>query len=177
MGLLLGNEPDPLDEGVSVFEGAVDKIQAAVENAFKGPTFQSALDGLTELMSSIVSTDILSGQPVAAILKLVKAFAIIIIDLVQEVLDALMDVFRYAVQSINQIFNADVDNPAIQLIYEAITLGDTVTWAQLCTMAVAIPHTIIWKLITGHAPYGEDAHKTLDEHDGGCNPWAPAVLV
>lgn len=166
MGLILGNDqPDPFDKGIEVFERAIDKFEAAIESVFSGPVFQEALDGLSDFMSSIVSADILNGQPVAAILKLVKAFAIIVLDLIQAALDALLDIFRFAVQSINELFNAEVDIPAIQLIYEAITLGDTVTWGQLCSMVIAIPHTIIWKLITGSAPYGDDAGRPLDDHD------------
>lgn len=143
-------------------------IETAIQDAFSSTEFQSAWDSMVSLVESMVSLDVFNGTLVAELLQVFKSFAKVILDLVHTVLDSFLDMFRFAAQSLHQVFNAAVDNPAIQLLYEMVTQGDTLTWSSLCALVIAIPHTILYKLITGQAPYSSpsDDKSQSSSHDG-----------
>ena len=170
------DEPDPLEAGVLVLETAISKIKNSIASVFSGPDFQAALHALSSFAESVTSPAILSGEPIAALLRLFKAFALIVLDLLHSVLESLIDVFQFAAQSVAHLFDAPVDNPAIQLIYYAVTGGDTLSWGGLCAFVIAIPHTILCKLINGVAPYGQsvEGEGLGDAHDGENTPTAVA---
>ncbi|RSH85330.1 hypothetical protein EHS25_004726 [Saitozyma podzolica] len=162
------DEPEPLDAGVVAFGNALTRIKTNFTSVLMGPDFKAALDALVSFAESIVSPAILSGEPIAALLRLFKSFALIVLDLMHTVLDGLLEVFRFAAVALDQIFNAAVDNPAIQAIYWAVTGGDTLSWESLCAFVMAIPHTILYKIIMGKAPYPSSATGGMglgDEND------------
>ena len=116
----------------------------------------------------MTSPEILSGAPIAPLLKLFKAFALIVLDLLHAILDSVIEMFWFTAQAMGQIFNATVDNPVIQLIYWTVTGGDTLSWGSLCAFVIAIPHTILCKIITNVAPYGPsvEGEGLMSLHDG-----------
>jgi hypothetical protein len=100
MGLIMGGELEPLDEGVCPFEKQMDSLKTSFEKIFSGPDFQAALDAMLSLAESIVSSGVFDGEPVAAFLKVIKVFAIFITDLVQAALDVLLEIFRLVTQMV-----------------------------------------------------------------------------
>jgi hypothetical protein len=168
----MGNELEPLDERVRPFEKQMDNLKTSLEKIFSDPDFQAALDAMLSLAESIVSPGVFDGESVATSLKVIKVLAIIVIDLVRAAPDVLLEIFRLGAQMVGQIFAADVDNSAIQLIYGILTDGDTCSWAQRCALVVAIPHKSIYRLITGKPPYGKRTH---DAHDGKPVLYLPLV--
>jgi hypothetical protein len=146
----------------------MSKIKDNVISVITGPDFTSASNALVSFVEGMTSPEILSAAPIASLLKLFKAFAVIVLDLLHTVLDGVIEIFQFTAQAISQIFNAPVDNPAIKLIYWTITGGDTLSWGSLCAFVIAIPHTILCKIITGVAPYGpsEEVEGFMSAHDG-----------
>jgi hypothetical protein len=52
MGLIMGGELEPLDEGVCPFEKQMDSLKTSFEKIFSGPDFQAALDAMLSLAES-----------------------------------------------------------------------------------------------------------------------------
>lgn len=98
-----------------------------------------------------------------ALLEIVKAVAIISLDALKVILDALLDLIEALLVGFKDMMNAPWDIPFISDLYGVITEGRQMSFLSFTCLLIAIPATIISKAEFDTPPFSaQGASSTLD---------------
>ena len=136
--------------GVTMTEGLIDTIQAFITNPTR-----------PELA-------------LAAILNLVKELGIQALDITEDLIMAIIDGIVAAIHLFKQVLNAEIRIPLISALFELIGAGN-LSIINVMTILVAIPTTVVSKLMFGEHPFaGLDVPQLAEPKD---KPAETAALV
>lgn len=118
------------------------------------------LASVKELVEILTDPQAARTTGLATLLGDLQNLLVNIVQLGQDASDALFGLVEGVVSLIQAALNASIDIPLISDFYKWIT-GDSLTILDLFSLIVAIPVTIIYKVITGHAPYSSSEAETF----------------
>lgn len=78
------------------------------------------------------------------------------LDLVKDIVQILFDIAEEIIQDIPAILKVTVDIPFFSALYKLINSGQELTSLDFMCLILAIPTTIVYKLIEGHAPFPQN---------------------
>lgn len=116
--------------------------------------FSEALDYISNLGTS---PDQIFRQLLAALMSVVEGVIQAIISGVQVVIDALFLLVQALVQTIKGVLNAEWNIPFVSQLYSLISGGKPLTTLDLISLILAVPGTILYKILQNAAPFPDDA--------------------
>lgn len=87
--------------------------------------------------------------------KLLGILAVLAVETVQTILDAVFDVLEYAAGGIVSALEETIEIPVLSRLYKTFSGGAELSFLDLGCLVAAIPATIVYKLGNGHAPFPE----------------------
>jgi hypothetical protein len=98
-----------------------------------------------------------------------------ILDLIEAVFDALIDLAGMALTGFQDVMNKTIDIPVISWLYKKVSGGDPLSLLDLTCLIAAVPTTIVYKLTFGlpdaKAPFSQsDAEATENQYNNNF-PW------
>jgi hypothetical protein len=124
---------------------------------------QQQVDCLQKSTAQLQSVlQVKTGDPIKlfdlAVVELIDAASVVIrfvLDVIEDIAVALLDLVGAAITALQDTLNADLDIPIISWLYKnVITDGDDLTILDLLCLIIAIPATILYKvLFGGSAPF------------------------
>ena len=139
------DDPSAMFVALSTAEGqdpnALVSLTAGLQGHMAGPA------GLDKFVQTSVST----------ILQLIEQAVQAILDGAQAVADALFNIIQWAVKQTNDFLTAPLEIPLLTNLYTTVVNpGQPLTIAGLSSIIVAVPATVIYKLVAGSAPFPTD---------------------
>ena len=120
--------------------------------------FEAAVATLNTLLVDVSSRSIFDAKTIADFIRAVKALALLGLDVLQDLINAIVKLFTYMASNIVQVFSTSVDIVGISSLYEYI-MDEDCTVAGMCSLVVAVPFTILYKAITGETPFEDSTPK------------------
>jgi hypothetical protein len=142
----------PSDAGINTFQSRLEDIVTNLLSQSTQDDVEPATVALSTLLDDVSSRSIFDTRTIADLIDAVKALAILSLDILQDLVNAILELFKFMALSIVQVFSTPVDIVGIRSLSEYLMDKDC-TVAGMCSLAVAVPFTIIYKLITGQAPF------------------------
>jgi outer membrane protein assembly factor BamB len=151
VALLGASATSPID---TIAEAMVTFVEEIGDDAVKvaedlGQTIE---DAAKELMQVLLGSGGARGQDLKNLLEALEALVNNLIALAQAATDAFFTLLRLVLDAIVDMLDAPIDIPFISWLYSKIT-GDQLTILDLLALIVAIPVTVMYKAITGQAPF------------------------
>ncbi|KAI9872005.1 MAG: hypothetical protein M1830_002164 [Pleopsidium flavum] len=75
------------------------------------------------------------------------------LDLLQGLVNALMELFKFVAKCINGFFQQSIHFPGLTQIYELLMDGDECPIGRVSSSVLAVPFILLYKAITGEAPF------------------------
>lgn len=136
--------------------GAFDVLFQRMKTLATTVENSKAFADAAECMKNLGGTpDQIFRQLLAAIIRLTQGVIKVALSGVQTVLDALLDLIALAVRSVKDILNEAWNIPFVSEFYRSITNSE-LTLLDLFCLIMAIPSTILFKLIKGAAPFPDE---------------------
>ena len=142
-------EPSTLNDIVGLIEQKIGRDGEKVTGAI-----DQALGDVSHLFTD-ANPD--PSYLIGAVFELVKAAAIISLDAVSVVLDAVLDLMEAALKGLRQSVNASFDIPFVSDLYSTYTDGSEMTFLNVMALLLAIPMTIVSKAEFGVPPFESGA--------------------
>lgn len=103
------------------------------------------------------SPDQIFSQLLAGLLSVVEGILQAMIAGVKAVLDALFGLVQSLLAAFQALLNEEWDIPFLSQFYSSITRGAKLSTVDLMALVVAVPTTILYKVIYAHAPFPDAA--------------------
>jgi hypothetical protein len=142
----------PSDAGIDAFQSSLGDVVANLLSQSTQDDFEAAIAALSTLLDDVSSRSIFDTKTITDLIHAVKALAILSLDVLQDLVNAIVDLFTFMTLNIVQVFSTSVDIVGISSLYEYI-MDEDCTVAGMCSLAVAVPFTILYKTITGETPF------------------------
>ncbi|MBK8256444.1 MAG: hypothetical protein IPK82_27720 [Polyangiaceae bacterium] len=136
------------------FDVLVQLIKTLVDAVENNEAFDQALTLMQNLGGSL---DQIFVQIVQALLRVVQGLAKVMLAGVQAVVDAVLQLVQSFLNGIIALLNDKWDIPFVTTFYSWITGGSDLTLLDLLSLVVAIPSTILFKILKGAAPFPDQA--------------------
>ena len=136
------------------FDNVLQLIQQLVDSVESNPAFQQALNYMTNLGAS---PDQIFVQLLSALLRVIQGLAQAMIAGVQVVVDAVLQLVQAFLTGIKSLLNEEWKIPFVSDFYSWLTDGSSLTLLDLLSLIVAIPATVLYKVMYGKAPFPDDA--------------------
>ena len=91
----------------------------------------------------------------------IKDIVVFLLQGVKEIIGVMLDVLEDAVKSLQSVLNASIDIPVISYIYKLL-MHDDLSILDLLCLILAVPVTILYKVIFGSAPFSDDSVNQLN---------------
>jgi|GEM_PF-2335066 len=135
----------------------VDQLQKLVEN-FQFNDGKEAFNEAIAYFSNIKDNPDKALELIfAGIIKVAESIALFAIDFGKGVILSILDIITYIIEAFKEIINEEWHIPIVSDIYKFITGKDlSIKPLDLLSYSIAIPSTIIYKIIKGEAPFPDD---------------------
>jgi hypothetical protein len=132
----------------------MEQLQQYVVNTEATQAFSQASDYFQSMTGSPdqIFTNLLSG-----LLRVAQGVLQAIISGVQALIDGLFQLIQSLLAGMQSLLNAKWNIPFVSALYSWITDGAELTTIDLFALVMAIPTTILYKVIEGVAPFPDDA--------------------
>ena len=131
-------------------------------------------EGLIDTIQAFITNPTRPELALAAILNLVKELGIQALDITEDLIMAIIDGIVAAIHLLKQVLNAEIRIPLISALLELIGAGN-LSIINVMTILVAIPTTVVSKLMFGEHPFaGLDVPQLAEPKD---KPAETAALV
>jgi hypothetical protein len=130
------------------------EIQAWTTSVQEDPAFAAALGYMQNLGGS---PDQIFSQLLSALLRVVQGLANAMLAGVQAIVDGLLRLVQSFLSALQQEFTAEWNIPFVTQFYAWLTNGSALSLADLSSLILAIPSTIIYKAMYGAAPFPDQA--------------------
>ncbi|MBV8831725.1 MAG: hypothetical protein JO108_21145, partial [Acidobacteriaceae bacterium] len=104
------------------------------------------------------------------VLLAIKSLALSLLQGAKDIILVMLGLLEEAVTGLQSVLNASIDIPVISYIYNLIT-GDNLSILDLLCLILAVPVTILYKVIFESAPFSSDSANQLN---GLTWPWLTA---
>jgi hypothetical protein len=95
-------------------------------------------------------------DPVDAVKKTLALCSVVLLKTAKNVLAAILDLVQAILQAVLEGVDSPIDIPVITWLYEKVTGDKGMSVLDLFCLICAIPSTVIYKLISGKAPFPDD---------------------
>lgn len=130
----------------------MDVIVEFTENISNSEAFAQAGDYFEKAFKNI---DGFFTNTFAALLKVVEGLVSLTLEGLGAVLKAVFDAVKTLLDCLKAVFNKEIRVPFFSELYQFMT-GDTLTLMNLASFVMAVPVTIIYKIIGGKAPFDNE---------------------
>lgn len=127
-------------------------IQALASTVSSSPAFAEAADYMTNLGGSL---DNIFSQLLSALLRVVQGVIKAVLSGVQTVIDSVLQICGSIVSGLRDLLQSEWDIPLVSDLYEWLT-GGKLTLLDLFCLIMAVPATVIYKVVKGAAPFPDD---------------------
>jgi hypothetical protein len=118
------------------------------------------MSAVSELLTVITDPNQARGAGLATLLTNLENLLVDLVALGKAAADAFFTMLNDVVEAVQAALNATIDIPIVSDLYQWLT-GDSLTILDLFSLIVAIPTTVIYKVITGSAPYSSEGAKLV----------------
>ena len=134
----------------SPWDNLTEQIQAWTTSIQDDPAFTAALGYMKNLGGN---PDQIFTQLLSALLRVVQGLANAMLAGVQAIVDGLLQLVQSFLATLQQEFTSEWNIPFVTQFYAWLTNGSALTLADLSSLILAIPSTIIYKAMYGAAPF------------------------
>lgn len=128
----------------------VQQMQNFATSVQNDPAFTQALDYMKNLGGS---PDQIFAQLLSALLRVMQGLANAMLSGVQAVVDGVLQLVQSFMTTLKEQFTADWNIPFVTQFYSWLTNGSQLSLGDLFALILAIPSTIIYKVLYGKAPF------------------------
>ncbi|KAF8803102.1 hypothetical protein BYT27DRAFT_6743633 [Phlegmacium glaucopus] len=121
-----------------------------------------ALQSASDFFSTLTSRGVLDGLTFESLAQVISSVVVLLLDLLEAVIDTLVDVLVQALKIFKDIVDTPIDIPLISRIFKDI-IGLDLTLFNLIAVPMAVPATILYKIIMGEAPFPQSNSNTTDK--------------
>lgn len=139
------------DNGSSALDQVISDLEAMVTYEL-----QDLQDTINQIKTQVIDP-FATLTPTEVIQKLFGIIADLIVKTVENFVVKLLDIIKIVAQGLLDLLDAPIRIPVLSTIYQQIT-GDELSFLDLACLIGAIPATVVYKLVTGSAPYPDDAN-------------------
>ena len=144
----------------SSFEQAFSRFLAAVEDI--GGVVAEVFEGLVETIEALITNPLRPELALAEILEACKEVSIQILDFAENVVLGVLDLVVAVIDLLQDVLNTEIQIPLISNLFELLGAGK-LTILNLASLLVAVPATVLSKLIFGEAPFQDLAPPEISE--------------
>ncbi len=156
------------DQGTKDFLDSVQSIISILLTEQAKQDAQAAAQALEDFVSTILSRGIFDATTFASLLNVFRAISKVALDIFQSFLQAVIKLFKFTASKVSQLFTQEISIPGISWIWEQI-MDEPMTVQSVYSLALAIPFTLMYKIITGKVPFANDDQQ-LDSVDVALDP-------
>ncbi|HXE12468.1 MAG TPA: hypothetical protein VN633_10130 [Bryobacteraceae bacterium] len=133
-----------LEQLLNEFSTMLDREGDAFTNAY-----QSFKTDVVDQIASLSITDIIK--------KMLAIIADLVLETVENAVVSLVDIIAILVEGIVSFLDSPIDIPVLSYLYSLISGGDSLSFLDLACLIVAIPVTVICKLVMKETPFPDNA--------------------
>ncbi|MFY9618739.1 MAG: hypothetical protein WAQ99_02915 [Pyrinomonadaceae bacterium] len=93
----------------------------------------------------------------AGVLKTLQGLAVLGLEAIRQIVNALFDAFAAMIDAIKGVLNAPWDIPFVSDLYSHVTNGSQLTALDLTSLIIAVPATAFYKITYQRAPFPDQA--------------------
>lgn len=140
---------DPKVDDPGLLESLLLTLAETIER--EGDIFAGAID---EIKTQII--DQLTSLSVTEIIKrILGVLSKIVLNTVENVILSILEILKIMVKSAVGVLDATIRIPVISKVYKTITGGSELSFLDLVCLVVAIPTTIVYKVLNNAPPFGD----------------------
>lgn len=156
---LTSSSDTTLTAGSSLQQGFQHLLQALKEAALVGVEIA---DGVIDTIETFISNPTRPELALVAILDTIKDVGVGILEVGEQIMLGLLDIVVGVIKLFQDILNKEIRIPLISNLFELIGAGK-LTVLNVITLLIAIPTTVMSKLIFGERPFKEIDAPTIVE--------------
>ena len=150
---IMGQVPQSLkDELERLLTSFVDLIKEYIEDDLP-IVIDSFLDSIALFQAAMQEPDRAQELVLSAVLSIVKSLAVAGLGAIDVFITMLFELFLTALELLQIALNEVIEIPVLSALYRGITQGHDLTAISLCSLVIAIPTTVMSKLITGESAF------------------------
>lgn len=131
--------------------GAIEKLLGILESAVKDE--EKVLKQAAQQIKDDVISQTHSLSLIQMIQKILSILATFLMGTAENVVLKLVDLIKYFMSSVLDLFDTPLEIPVISPLYKKITNGDLLSCMDLTCLIAAIPGTLIYKVATNETPF------------------------
>ena len=143
-------------DAINMLKGLLIKFSALMKEFVEDdlPVIIDAfLDGMAFFQAALQQPDRAKELVMSAILSIVKSMTVAGLSLIDIVITTVIEFVIQAMELFQKLINAKMDIPILSALYGKMTHGSDLTVLSLFSLILAVPATIISKIIIGRAPF------------------------
>jgi len=167
--------------GSTTGSGGTDAITSLVSQNWAGSAFNKQTQALQDFVTGKISNPHdFFNLVIVDFLVLVEDAILLILDALEEIILAVLKAVAAAIQGLQKIWDATIDIPIISWLYKYVITGskskpgDDLSLLDLLSLVIAVPATILYKVLFGGSAPFEAADPAVQQVIGSGLPW-PAV--
>ncbi len=134
----------------------VDLISLLGQQATNFQSSDAFTNAVAYFEAAAKNQDQLLENTLAGILSIAEGIALFILEGVNTLIDTILDAIIGLIDTIQQLMNTSWDIPFVSDLYRYITKGATLTTTDVIALVLAIPTTVIYKIVNGQSPYPDE---------------------
>jgi hypothetical protein len=141
----------------AALDSFLSQAQTAAASIQSNPSYSSTQSALDTGDASSNSNGFLANAA-ASLLGMIQKLLDSVITTIQGALDAVCGGLAELVDGMQSLLTAELDIPFVSALYQFVTGKDSgPSLMDLLSMVIAVPATILYKLVMGEAPFPDDA--------------------
>ncbi|MFC3120478.1 LamG-like jellyroll fold domain-containing protein [Agaribacter flavus] len=141
--------------------GAVNHLTNALKKLITLATV-TVTDGLVDTLTTFIKNPTKPELVLATLLNLLKEITVQALDITEDLVLAILDAVVAAIELIKVSLNTEIKIPFVSALFELIGAGK-LSVMNLLTILVAIPTTVVSKLLFGERPFKNVAEPNLSK--------------
>ena len=136
-------------------EDSMEALFSVVQKCFPQKSMERPCQDMIDWSKKVTDVKTFLEMSVCDVLEVFRDFVLLVLDGIQEVLDALLKLTGKAIFAFRSAMETKIDIPVISWLFGS----DSLNWLHLFSYALAAPVTILYKLVYGHgheAPFATD---------------------
>lgn len=139
-----GSFTGPTETGTSV----LDQLREVFEKQFSTQQLAQATTTIRDLQQSVHGADSFADVAMIVLLDALDVLVTMLLDGIEAVLLTLVKLAGQALSELQTYLSSPLDIPVVSWLYHELT-GETLTLQSLLTLLIALPGTILYKLLLG----------------------------
>ena len=139
-------------------------MEELVTKVFDQGVIASLEDGIQQLKEAIHNPDKALPHLLIAVIDLIEAGVLLTLGIADALLDVALRLVQAAFEGIKNILNAPLEIPLISWLYKEFISGDDLTLLDLMSLVIAVPSTLLYKLMnSNNAPFTDERVEEIEK--------------